>query len=74
MLPKVDDELDAILWSTKDDSLHEPRQHLPSQPILLSTTFVETVSLMQIGETIMNNLYVLPSQGILTRTQIRCKD
>lgn len=50
----IDEELDRLKWENK----HEVTTDSPlgSQPGMISTTFVETVKLMIIGERIMHTL------------------
>jgi len=52
-LPVIDPGLDLLEWSPM---IRETRGLLPTQPGMLSTTFVHTVKLMLIGERIMNTL------------------
>lgn len=52
-LPVIDNALDQILFEFPPDA------ELKTQPSMLSTAFLETVKLMQIGNRIMNTLYGL---------------
>ena len=53
-LPVVDDSLDQVVFEMP------PWGEIQSQPSMLSTAFLETVKLMQIGERIMNTMWVPP--------------
>jgi len=49
-LPVIDDSLDQLPFEMP------PWGEIQSQPSMLSTAFLETVKLMQIGERIMNTM------------------
>ncbi|KAK8847702.1 hypothetical protein IAR55_005561 [Kwoniella newhampshirensis] len=55
--PTVDEQLDQLMWDSKNDSNSD--HPIKSQPGMISTTFVETVKLMRIGERIMNTFLSL---------------
>ncbi|WWD21795.1 hypothetical protein CI109_106283 [Kwoniella shandongensis] len=67
--PTVDEQLDQLMWENRrETSCDHP---LRSQPGMISTTFVETVKLMRIGERIMNTLYgIKADMSTLLRTGV----
>jgi hypothetical protein len=58
-LPVVDEQLDAIIWTPDSVVDRVVQMSLKPQPTYISSAFVETVKLMEIGARIMNTLYVL---------------
>ncbi len=54
--PTVDVELDNVVWTYPDAPERESEYLIKPQPCLVSSTFVETVKLMEIGGRIMNTL------------------
>ena len=53
-IPTVDEQLDALVWTP--DTVTDRDVQLKSQPTYISSAFVETVKLMEIGAKIMNTL------------------
>ncbi|ORY32910.1 fungal-specific transcription factor domain-domain-containing protein [Naematelia encephala] len=67
--PTVDEQLDQLMWESKHDASSD--YPIKSQPGMISTTFVETVKLMRIGERIMNTLYgIKADMSTLLRTGV----
>jgi hypothetical protein len=56
--PSIDAQLDSLLWTPHDIPGRIVDRSLKAQPGMISSTFVETVKLMQIGARIMNTLCV----------------
>ncbi|WWC70565.1 uncharacterized protein I206_104516 [Kwoniella pini CBS 10737] len=68
--PTVDEELDQLLWTPEQPPTGIDCS-LKAQPGMISTTFVHTVKLMQIGERIMNTLYgIKADMSTLIRTGV----
>lgn len=53
-IPTIDEQLDAMIWTP--DTVTDRDVQLKPQPTYVSSAFVETVKLMEIGAKIMNTL------------------
>ncbi|GHJ84926.1 hypothetical protein NliqN6_1328 [Naganishia liquefaciens] len=65
-IPTVDEQLDALVWTP--DTVTDRDVQLKSQPTYISSAFVETVKLMEIGAKIMNTLTGVISEISLSLT------
>jgi hypothetical protein len=69
--PTVDEQLDNLIWIPHDIPGRVVELSLKPQPSMVSSTFVETVKLMEIGARIMNTLWVRISPSLLADQLIR---